>query len=572
MPNWPIPFTMSLFDCLRKFFSWVDGGDTRKRAAENDCNTYLSPTKRQRCNHDKMQNGRDIIEVEDGEDDVQFCEEVCHNSRHKSRQTGTTAKRYSSSYFNNNSNLNHSTNHPSFSMPSFRGKSVLNSRPNRGYRHSTLSRSLQLKEKEEYGQMLQNFLPQRVQILQPKLAKNQQKPIEIIDVENYKSKSISKTPEVFYTPRTTPTRWYTPMNRPLRKPVTKIKKLPIPEIKIDDGDESPIESVVISSKEQNNSRIELIPQAGEIVTTNSLRDRLAAKAVMKNDFIPRVANNYNGRIEQRHREAEELEARTRILAKRNRLQREVALEKQLSQSLKICEGVLEEADYEDEGLPELTPSMLEAVKKALNPRPADEVLVEAFGLSITRKDIHTLAGLNWLNDEVINFYMNLLIARSGKDKYPKIYAMNTFFYPKLLSGGHSSLKRWTRKVDIFSQDIVVVPIHLGMHWCMSIIDFRDQSIRYYDSMGGENPKCLIALKKYLEDESLDKKKKAYDTRAWNLESMSGIPQQMNGSDCGVFSCTFAEYICANRELNFAQDNMPYFRSKMVYEILNVKLL
>ena len=98
---------------------------------------------------------------------------------------------------------------------------------------------------------------------------------------------------------------------------------------------------------------------------------------------------------------------------------------------------------------------------------------------------------------------------------------------------------------------------------MSIIDFRDKSIRYYDSMGGNNSKCLSALRQYLEDESLDKKKQTYDTSSWKLECAKNIPQQMNGSDCGVFSCMFAEYICGNKKITFTQQDMPYFRNKMI---------
>lgn len=43
--------------------------------------------------------------------------------------------------------------------------------------------------------------------------------------------------------------------------------------------------------------------------------------------------------------------------------------------------------------------MEQLVDNALRPHPGGEVLSEAFRLQITRKDIATLAGLNWLNDE-----------------------------------------------------------------------------------------------------------------------------------------------------------------------------
>lgn len=40
------------------------------------------------------------------------------------------------------------------------------------------------------------------------------------------------------------------------------------------------------------------------------------------------------------------------------------------------------------------------VNRALEGGPADQVLVEGFKLQISRRDIITLSGLNWLNDEV----------------------------------------------------------------------------------------------------------------------------------------------------------------------------
>ena len=41
-----------------------------------------------------------------------------------------------------------------------------------------------------------------------------------------------------------------------------------------------------------------------------------------------------------------------------------------------------------------------------------------------------------------------------------MYAFNTFFYPTLMKDGYSRLKRWTRRVDLFTHDIVIVPVHL----------------------------------------------------------------------------------------------------------------
>jgi len=64
--------------------------------------------------------------------------------------------------------------------------------------------------------------------------------------------------------------------------------------------------------------------------------------------------------------------------------------------------------------------------------------------------------------------MNLLMERGSGNNMPKVYSFSTFFYPKLISGGHQSVRRWTKQVDLFSYDYVIVPVHLGMHWCLAV--------------------------------------------------------------------------------------------------------
>ncbi|KAB0405614.1 hypothetical protein E2I00_014380, partial [Balaenoptera physalus] len=56
---------------------------------------------------------------------------------------------------------------------------------------------------------------------------------------------------------------------------------------------------------------------------------------------------------------------------------------------------------EDE-FPEITEEMEKEIKNVFRNGNQDEVLSEAFRLTITRKDIQTLNHLNWLNDEVIS--------------------------------------------------------------------------------------------------------------------------------------------------------------------------
>lgn len=64
--------------------------------------------------------------------------------------------------------------------------------------------------------------------------------------------------------------------------------------------------------------------------------------------------------------------------------------------------------------------------------------------------------------------MNLLMERSKEKGLPAVHAFNTFFFTKLKTAGYQAVKRWTKKVDIFSVDLLLVPIHLGVHWCLAV--------------------------------------------------------------------------------------------------------
>lgn len=224
--------------------------------------------------------------------------------------------------------------------------------------------------------------------------------------------------------------------------------------------------------------------------------------------------------------------------------------------------------------PPLTPEMEMIIADASKPQPANDVIAEIDGVQILRRDIYTLTGLNWLNDEIINAYLNLIVKRGQQPNYKKVYAFNTFFYPKLRESGHSSIRRWTRKVDIFSFDYLLIPVHLGNHWCLAIIDFPDRTISYYDSLGGSPSGCCDTLLEYMREESMDKKKQDFDDENWRMldKYSDGIPQQRNCSDCGVFACIYAEHLTRNAKLNFSQEHMPYYRKKMIYELITGKIL
>ena len=141
-------------------------------------------------------------------------------------------------------------------------------------------------------------------------------------------------------------------------------------------------------------------------------------------------------------------------------------------------------------MPEMTSDMANVVRKALRSR--GEVLIDAHKIQITIKDIDTLSGLNWLNDEIINFYMQMIVARAdgNKENLRSVYTFSTFVHHRLLDVGYNGVKRWTKKVDLFSYSLILAPVHLGEHWYLATIDMDAETFTNYDSMGGNNKECL----------------------------------------------------------------------------------
>ncbi|KRZ17414.1 Sentrin-specific protease 1 [Trichinella zimbabwensis] len=221
---------------------------------------------------------------------------------------------------------------------------------------------------------------------------------------------------------------------------------------------------------------------------------------------------------------------------------------------------------------ELTAEEAQVVKGAWQEKDSDKILSSGFGIDIRPKDLKTLAGGNWLNDEVINFYFNLIVERSKKNcSLPSVYVFNTFFCLKLSRSGFDGVKRWTRNVNIFNHDFLFIPVHSSAHWTLATIDFRKKTVLHYDSLGGSNVTLLNSLKEYLCQES---KAKGHDLHIdqWTFSHAEGVPRQGNFNDCGVFVCKFADFLSRDAELSFNQSHMANFRLRMAYEILNKQLL
>jgi len=137
----------------------------------------------------------------------------------------------------------------------------------------------------------------------------------------------------------------------------------------------------------------------------------------------------------------------------------------------------------------LTTEQEKELAEIMERREPGEVIVEGYGIQIDWQTLCRLAPDEWLDDELINFYLRLLDDRSKrnfksttvpKERKLKCHFWNSFFYPTLtVSRGkydYSRVQRWSKEVDLFDMDKIITPIHLESHWCLAVINFQKKDL------------------------------------------------------------------------------------------------
>ncbi|XP_049271986.1 sentrin-specific protease 2-like [Rhipicephalus sanguineus] len=117
------------------------------------------------------------------------------------------------------------------------------------------------------------------------------------------------------------------------------------------------------------------------------------------------------------------------------------------------------------------------------------------------------ARYNWLNDVVIDFYMGLVAARSNETPGSlRVHALTTHFFNVLRNRGYDAVRRWTDTVDLFSYDLVFVPIHDLDHWSLAVLNMTNQTLSSTIPWVVRTGRCYQVLMAYLRKEHQDKQK------------------------------------------------------------------
>lgn len=129
-------------------------------------------------------------------------------------------------------------------------------------------------------------------------------------------------------------------------------------------------------------------------------------------------------------------------------------------------------------------------------------------------------------------------------------------------------------------DFVYMPLSIGDHWVLLVLEVEGRTIRVYDSKGrkgnafrslSEYMQCLTELLPVLVD-LLGVYKEHSDglmgKRKFSISVVDGCPQQDDGFSCGMFMLKFAEYLMMDGNISEVHSrDMKGYREKMTTELI-----
>ena len=147
-------------------------------------------------------------------------------------------------------------------------------------------------------------------------------------------------------------------------------------------------------------------------------------------------------------------------------------------------------------------------------------------ISVKLVDLKTLEHEQYLNDIIIDFYLNYLKEQVlPPDDRDGVHIFSTLFYACLNSDKrnrekiparerrHLAVAGWTKSVNIFEKNLLVFPICTNSHWFLIVVvkpglvgcpdeknNNGEPSIIVFDSLGGSKGTSVRLIREYLAEE------------------------------------------------------------------------
>jgi len=200
----------------------------------------------------------------------------------------------------------------------------------------------------------------------------------------------------------------------------------------------------------------------------------------------------------------------------------------------------------------------------------DEILVypkQKIGrgaVTLTFNDIGKLKPGNSLSDNLLDFYLSYLYWEKWDESLRKrVHIFNTFFFKKWIAckqrkgegtlgfnlSRYSVVRKWTRNVDIFTMDFLVIPVIYNLHWSLAIVcspgAILEKSMKPkccilgFDSSTEFHDSHFVEIKAYLDMAWSERAKNSLRLLPFSVDKQclcisKETPSQANGADSGLF--------------------------------------
>ncbi|CAI2359051.1 unnamed protein product [Moneuplotes crassus] len=185
-----------------------------------------------------------------------------------------------------------------------------------------------------------------------------------------------------------------------------------------------------------------------------------------------------------------------------------------------------------------------------NKQPKKEETTIDVNYEISEQGYERLKNNQWLNDEVINAFIQLINKELAAGRYltREVTFLQTYACPIILGLDpekyEKKISKLFKKVDLKKQRWIYIPVHYQeSHWLLILVDAKDKKFIIVDSMKSlsfpkryeivKNIKRFFEIKSKNDELYPSAKKKA--TKKWGLWYRT-CTQQPNDYDCGVFLC------------------------------------
>ncbi|KAJ5735831.1 uncharacterized protein N7483_000956 [Penicillium malachiteum] len=215
---------------------------------------------------------------------------------------------------------------------------------------------------------------------------------------------------------------------------------------------------------------------------------------------------------------------------------------------------------------------------------------------VSTEDRERLREDEFLNDNLIAFYLRFLedhLERTNEEVAKRVYFFNSYFFETLKNSplgstniNYGGVEKWTRNVNLFEYDYIIVPINENAHWYVAIIcnlskldaasepgsqndetgskgsasGLDQTTIVTFDSLDISHYQTSKILRQYLAKESVSKRgidiSSKATAKAIKGKRATNLPLQNNYSDCGLYLLAYVEKFVQNPDSFIANILQP----------------